>query len=263
MTDDAYTVPDATTLAAEPRNGTPPAALAPGTFAARLYLALAPLAQWDDDNGWALLILCNALGLMYQPVEDLVRDTDAGPGFSELLDINRSPDSMLPWLAQLVGVRLLPGSTPAEQRTRILSTDGFRRGTPAAMIGAAQATLTGSKRVDFRERSGGPLPAPQTYAQLKAAVPTYAAMKSTYADYAHAGGSSDYAYYLQVFTYTSETPDFTATQNALLSQKPGGLMMSYDHMPGQTYAQVKSANATYAVLKASFRDYLAVTLLEP
>jgi hypothetical protein len=148
-------------------------------------------------------------------------------------------------------------------RQRIASTDGFRRGTVAAMTGAARATLTGLQRVDFRERTGGPLGAPQTYAQLKTGNPTYAAMKANYSDYLHAGGSPDYAYYLQVRTYTSETPDFTATRNALLSQKPAGLVLDFDHVAGQTYAQVKAGYATYAALKAAYPDYLAVAQFEP
>src|SRR5215467_11358862 len=87
---------------------TPPADLTPDTFAERLYDMLAPLAQQDPHNAWALLIYINAIGLMFQEVEDLVRDSPEGPGWSELLDLNRAPTQALPWLAQLVGVRLLP-----------------------------------------------------------------------------------------------------------------------------------------------------------
>src|SRR4051812_14635550 len=153
-----------------------PPSLAPDTFAARLYVALAPLAARDVDYSWSLLIYINAIGEMFQLVEDLVRDTPEGPGWSSLLDLDRCPDAALPWLAQLVGVRLLPNSTPDEQRARIASTDGFKRGTRDALIGAAQATLTGDKTVIFRERDHDNADTP------------------------------NYAYYLTVLTYANETP---------------------------------------------------------
>src|SRR5437764_7240325 len=123
---------------------------------------------------------------MYQLVEDLVRDTLDGPGWSALVDLDRCPDVALPWLAQLVGVRLLPGSTPDEQRARIASTDGFRRGTRDAMIAAARATLTGAGTVILRERDGDPVAEP-----------------------------IDYAYRLTAITYADETPDASATEQAL------------------------------------------------
>src|SRR5215831_2032493 len=119
---------------------TPPSALTPDTYAERLYEALAPLAEDDDENQWSLLVYVNALGTMFQLVEDLVRDTPDGIGWSALLDLYRCPDIALPWLGQFAGVRVLTGSTPDQMRQRIASTDGFKRGTRQALIGAAQAT---------------------------------------------------------------------------------------------------------------------------
>src|SRR5215471_3803868 len=86
----------------------PPADLAPATFAGRLYDMLEPLAEQDPQAGWSLLILCNAIGTAYQLVEDLVRDTAAGPGWSSLMDVARCPYDALPWLAQFAGVRIPP-----------------------------------------------------------------------------------------------------------------------------------------------------------
>lgn len=118
-----------------------PAELTPDTYAERLYDMLAPLAARDSEVEWALLTLCNSIGIPFQLVEDLVRDTPDGVGWSTLLDLERCPDEALPWLAQFVGVRVLPNSTPEDQRARIASTDGFKRGTRDALIGAARATL--------------------------------------------------------------------------------------------------------------------------
>jgi len=128
----------------------PPSTLIPETFAARLYGMLAPLAQWDAGNAWSLLILCNAIGVQFQLVEEWVRDTpDGAPGWSLLVDLERCPPEALAWLAQFVGVRLVPGASEDQNRARIASTDGFRRGTRDALIGAARATLTGAGTVIF------------------------------------------------------------------------------------------------------------------
>jgi hypothetical protein len=236
----------------------PPSDLTPDTFAARLYGMLAPLAYDEPAQRWALLILINAIGLMFQQVEDLVRDTEQGVGWSALVDLDRTPDIALPWLGQFVGVRMLPNSTPAEQRERILNTDGWKRGTPAALHGAALATLTGLRRLDIRERSGSGQAEGVSYAYAKAHYANYTALKAGFVDYLHLGGTPDAAYYLQVRTYASETPDLTATLNAILSQKPGGLVLDFATVTGQTYQQLKARFATYSAAKAAYPDYLAL-----
>jgi hypothetical protein len=211
----------------------PPPELTPDSFASRLYGMLAPIAQADPDFGWSLLIYLNALGQMFQLLEDIERDTPDGPGWSALLDLDRCPDYALPWLAQFVGVRIPGGLTEQEQRDWIASTDGFRRGSVQAMIGACKATLSGTQTVLFRERSGGPTTAPA------------------------------YAYYLSVFTYTSETPNPTATQAALLAQKPAGLVLVYAAVAAGTYAAVKGSYATYAAVKAAFATYSGLLTNSP
>jgi hypothetical protein len=211
----------------------PPAALVPDAFAGRLYDMLEPLAQQDPAAGWSLLILCNAIGVPFELVEDWVRDTPDGPGWSLLMDVARCPDEALPWLGQFAGVRVLPGSSSDEQRARIASTDGFKRGTVAAMVGAAKATLTGPQRLIFRERDGA----------------------------AHGiAGAPDYAYVLTVHSWATETPNPTATLNALLAQKPGGIVLYYSAQTMQDYAAVKAAWATYALVKSHHRDYAALSM---
>jgi hypothetical protein len=210
------------------RDIAPPTALLPDTFAARLYAMLEPLAQLDADAGWSLLILINAIGGMFQEVETWVRDTPDGPGWSPLLDLTRCPSEALPWLAQFAGVRIPGGLTDAEQRAWIASTSGFWRGTTSALIGAAKATLTGTQTVLFRERYGGPVTSPE------------------------------YAYYLTVNTYTSETPDAAATKAALLSQKPAGIVLVYATVAASSYSAVSLSYATYTALGAAFPTYGAL-----
>ena len=214
----------------------PPVGLEPDSFAGRLYDMLEPLAQQDDTAGWSLLILCNAIGTEYQLVEDLVRDTPEGPGWSSLMDVDRCPYDALPWLAQLAGVRIPPSVVDdAERRDWVRSTDGFSRGTASALIAGAKATLTGAQRLVFRERDGA----------------------------AYGAGSPDYAYHLTAYSYASETPNPTATLNALLAQKPGGIVLHYHAATMQDYANVKATNATYAVVKSTFRDYAALATNQP
>lgn len=204
-----------------------PPGLTPETFADRLYDAMAPVAREDATVGWSLLILVNAIGQMFQLVEEWVRDTPDGIGWSLLVDLDRCPPEALPWLAQFAGVRLLPGSSEAEQRTRIASTDGFSRGTPAAMRGAAAATLTGNKTVVFRERWQGN------------------------------------AYELNVVTYAAETPNVAATEAALIAQKPAGIVLLYATHAGQDYASLKAGNANYATVNTKYPDYESVKVAQP
>jgi hypothetical protein len=211
----------------------PPSELTPDTFAARLYAALAPLAYAEESTSWALLVYCNALGVMYQLIEDLVRDTSDGPGWSLLLDLDRCPDWALPWLGQFAGVRVISGSTPDQMRARIASTDGFKRGTVAALMGAAQATLTGAKAVVFRERDHDPADTP------------------------------NYAYYLSVRTYADQTPNPSATLAALMTQKPAGIVLNYAAASGQDWQQVKNDYATWGDVKSHYTDWLAVAVDEP
>ena len=209
-------------------NVSPPPELEPEPFAARLYGMLAPLAQYDPSYGWALLAFVNASTLAYEQVEEWVRDTPEGPGWSLLLDVNRCPPEALGWLGQFVGVRLLKNASDEDNRDRIAATDGFKRGTPAAIKGAAQATLNGNRSVFLNERDHDPADKP------------------------------DYAYYLTVQTYAGQTPDPAATRNAILAQKPGALILTYICTAGQIYDQVRTRFATYADLEAAYPNYQAV-----
>jgi hypothetical protein len=187
-------------------------------LAERLYADLTPLAYADAANGWPLLTLCGALGQLIQPVDDLARDTTAGPGWSELLDVTRTPADALPWLAQFVGVRLDPALTESAQRTQIQEETGMKRGTPAAMRAAAQKLLTGSKTVVFLERYPDP-------------------------------------YSLTVITYTSETPDAAAVEAALRAAKPAGLILTYASVTGQLWLQVVASYAHWSNVISTFATW--------
>lgn len=164
-------------------------------FAAELYKRTGPLAAYDESNNYAWATFCVAVAAMFDGFEN-ARDTAQGPGFSGWLDIDRAPTDGLGWLAQFAGVSAQPGLTDAQQRARIRATDGFKRGTPAAIMAAAQTGLTGTKRVVIYERDGGD------------------------------------AYALRVVTFASETPTQAVTLAALKAAKPVGLVLTYQVLTG-------------------------------
>jgi hypothetical protein len=169
-------------------------------YDALLHLARRP--HNDADYSWAALRLVAAVPEQVADLDDLASDGATGlPGWSRLLDIDLAPAWALSWLAQLVGASCIDGLSVADQRMCIRDASGRRRGTVAAMRTAAQATLTGGRQVLITERYQG------------------------------------FAYRLRVQTYSAETPNSTVTRAAIVSQKPAGLVLTYDVLLGPTWDQ--------------------------
>src|SRR3954471_4082795 len=100
-----------------------------------LYEQVQPLAYDDANQNYALFKYTGAMSEPFDQIDGYARDTDDGkPGWAILLDADLCPVEALPWLAQFVGVSGLAGLTEQQQRDRIKSTDGFKRGTIQAMI---------------------------------------------------------------------------------------------------------------------------------
>jgi hypothetical protein len=189
-----------------------------------LYAGLGPWSKADTDNAfWYLLDLCEAVAGRLTPIEAVIRDdpnTD-DPGWSIVMDVDRAPPEWLAWLAQFAGVRLLPGLSDADQRTRIKNTDGFKRGTPTAIVTAVQAYLTGGKTVYLTERAGS-------------------------------------AYRLTVATKAAETPNTAAVAAAALQQKPAGIVMTVTTVAGGDYATVRDTHSDYTDVKNTYATYSEV-----
>jgi len=194
-------------------------------FAQDTYGRLGPVADaagGDEGRGWPLLVYVAALAQMFARVEQLARSTgDGAPPWSQIVDPDRAPVDVLPYTGLFVGSRPVPGQTEAQARSRIKSTDGFKRGTPAAIAAAVQPSLTGTQYVGIVERAGGN------------------------------------AYALQISTRSSETPDPATSQALALAAKPAGLILTFTVTAQVTWGEMETRNpvATWSNVEAQFATY--------
>lgn len=168
----------------------------------------AAIAIDDKGRGYPLLKFLNGYYMPMQDIDDIVRDTDEGPGWTILFDADRCPSRYLPWLAMFAGVRINRSMTDQQIRERIKDRPAWRRGTPAGIKQAAQSKLTGAKKVILRERH-------------------------------QIGNPDDAPGYFELITYTDETPDSAAVLRTVVDeQKDVGLLIGYRVLDGQDWDQV-------------------------
>jgi hypothetical protein len=187
-----------------------------------------------DSNGH-LAILLGAVQQMLQPFADLILDDpDTGaPGWSPLVDIDRLDRvpgdylTNLAYLAQFVGVVLQAGLAADAQAQRVRSTDGFKRGSPSGIIGAAQQHLTGNKTVVLREKWN-----PDTAARDD--------------------------YHAQIITYAPETPDPAQVADDVNRQDPGGIIFHFSVLDGQDWQSVKTQYPTWLAVRNAYGSWQAV-----
>lgn len=181
----------------------------------RLYDAIGPgITGLDPDE--ILKVWIDGPASLLGEVDDIVRDTENGLGWSREFDPAFAQHPR--WTAQLLGVQVPADATEQAVRDLIVARPSFRRGTPGALRGAAQAHLTGTRRVDIFERDGS-------------------------------------AYQLRVRTYTAETPDPAAVEATLFEVKPAGLVLTYEVFTGAPYDERDGDFATYDALDASALTY--------
>lgn len=182
----------------------------------------------DQDTTGQLLAWISGIGEMIQAVDNLCAgqsDTDGNvaPPWSQLLDIKRCPTAALPWLGQFNGVRVNPNARDDQQRYAIEHPQGFARGTPAAIVDAANALLQSGYSATLRERDTGPyhltveIPAAGvsgagTCRSLPLEFPTCAALKDA------------------VATCRDIWQDAGAVEDAVLAAVPAGLGVSITYV---------------------------------
>lgn len=188
-------------------------------IAQRIYEEIAPVTYADSDNDYALLHFIHAWTNSMMQLENIVRDTDAGPGWSSIMDPDTAPDMFLTFLSYMVGSVPVRGENPAQARLRIEGMTGIRRGSAQAMRAAAQRYLTGNKYVIFNERASGN------------------------------------AWHLEVRTLTSETPDEDQVRAELLLQKPAGVVMTYDTIDGVEWNAIIAAYDSWQEVLDSYSSW--------
>lgn len=114
-----------------------------------LYESLEPFHYAEEQYDYPLRKFCQSLLDPAEIIYWLVRDQPNGDvGWSILLDPTRCPDQLIPWLQQLAGIRPIRGNPAKIERKRILTGEGYNRGTlrsiyeAAATIGAATFAVT-------------------------------------------------------------------------------------------------------------------------
>lgn len=87
----------------------------------------------------------------FEPVDSREDDTQAT---SDLVDPATAEPAWLPWLGQLVGVRVNTGLTEQAQRDQAAgAVSGFRAGTRPAIAEAARSVLTGTRHAEVYART--------------------------------------------------------------------------------------------------------------
>lgn len=157
-----------------------------------LYKAMPPLAvEADPDNDWALLRFTQAITTMLlDRVYSYVLPDDGSPAWSLMLDVDRAPSDALGYIAMFSGATLKAGLTDDGQRIRIKEAQGWQRGKPDAIKGAARSMLTGTKQVTLVERYLNP-------------------------------------YRIRLTTLRTETPDPVAMEAAVRAALPAGITLEY------------------------------------
>ena len=190
-----------------------------GSVAQDLYDSMEPIVQGDSERNYPAKTYVGALGLMVQEISDIVRDGASGePGWYVIVDLTLCPEKALDWLGQFRGVRLPSNLSASEKRLRIQTVDGFKRGTPGSILAAAARSLTGTKTVVMHERYGG-------------------------------------AWKLRITTLDSETPSPDQVTKDILTQKPAGITLNYETLPGQDCQSVFDNFTDYTDVDSSYSDY--------
>lgn len=141
--------------------------------------------------------------------EPLVEPDSLGRDFGQVWDVDSRQGGQLDHAAQYVGVTRPPTYDDEQMRTLIRERPAYQRGSPEAIVSAVRARLAGSRRVELTERDGGDVNA------------------------------------LRIRIYLSEIVSLADVQQAVLEQKPAGIVATVEPFPGQDWQDVVNAHATW------------------
>lgn len=189
-----------------------------------LFDELAGSHPGDDARGYPLRILLRAIGRMFEPLASLIRDSDDGPGWSAIVDPQRTPQPG--WTAQLNGVVLTKGASDTQQRAEIENAAGLQRGGVPQLEGAVKTTLD----------------------------PPDTAAVTIIEQYL-----TDYG--VLVVTYTSQTPNPALTERVAIDYIPAWLLPTVRVDPGWSVGQFEAAYNGQTIADAE-ADFATVNDLE-
>jgi hypothetical protein len=187
---------------------------------------VAQLEPWMTPD---LALYCDALGIMFQSVAELVEEvgTDGEPEFmppyGKLFDPDLCPYDKLGYLAQYVGVTIPITASEPEARALIKEEQGFTRGTLASIEVAVRKSLTGAKAFQIVERR-------------------------------NAANKAD-AYWFLILVYEAgELPSQAVLETNVNAVKPGGVF--YTIIVGSlTYAILEAAHGLHSESEAAHTTY--------
>ena len=111
-------------------------------LAQRMYDYLKPYQRIqgisDETMGWPLLRWCSGWAEPLENVYAVVKTRNGKEGWSALTDPDQAIPLTMPFLAQLIGTRLVQGETPEQWRDEIKDSAGLYAGSPASVAGAIQ-----------------------------------------------------------------------------------------------------------------------------
>ena len=172
------------------------------TFTSEILNSFAPWTAYDANGDHTAFL--QALAGMFEQVWAIVApqgfpgDPSYVPSWESLFDPTNTPFPI--WLSQFNGTDVPAGTDTADARSILLAESGFSRGTPAAMIAAAQRNLTGTLFCVLQERTA-------------------------------ANGSPD-PYHAIVAYHAAECPNVQAMISAVNAIKPAGIQITFEAVSG-------------------------------
>lgn len=219
----------------------------------RLYDALAPFAYDDENQGWVLAYYCQALAAQIDEVADLTRDTDDGdPGYAGLFDLDTIAEDYLPYVGQFIGVQIPGNLTDDAKRLRIRETDGFKRGTPSAIKGAARQYLTGDKQVFLVERHGGAYRLTVTTYEDETPLHIYDDLPDDFATYDDVLGAYP--------TYDDLYAAATFIQRSIAPLVPAGIIFDHQVINPGTFDEVRDTHADFDQIASVYSNFAEIIL---
>lgn len=217
---------------------------------------MAPLQNAEQQTGYALLIFLGGLAQMLNDADYLAHSPDGvKPLWNNLVDLDAIPDAAVPWLGQMVGVRVDLSGTADQQRQQIRDHTGWGRGRPLVWANSIRKFLLDTQTVIINERDGGAYKVTiNTYEDETPPDVSYGDLLTEFPEYASIFGAFDT--YGDLYEF-DDVRDVIAA--VLAANKPASLILTYTILPGSpspvTYDDLYERGINYGDIWSSFQTY--------